>query len=35
MNLWRTEAINRRLLIFKYVENAYRNFIAQFLKMTF
>ena len=35
MNLWRTEAINRWLLIFKYVENAYGNFIAQFLKMTF
>jgi len=35
MNLWRTEEINRWLLIFKYVENAYGNFIAQFLKMTF
>ena len=35
MNLWRTEAINRWLLIFKYVENAYGSFIAQILNMTF
>ena len=35
MNLWRTEAINRCLLIFKYVENAYGSFIPQIFKYDF
>ena len=35
INLWRTEAIRCWLLIYDYLINAYWNFIAQKLKMTF
>jgi IS5 family transposase len=35
INLWRTEALRRWLLIFKYFIDAYWNFIAQNLKQTF
>ena len=35
INLWRTEAIRRWLLIYKYFLDAYWNFIAQKLKLTF
>ena len=35
MNLWRTEAKNWCLLIYKYFVDAYWNFFAQKLKMTF
>lgn len=35
MNLWRTEALRRWLLIFNYIIDAYWNFIAQKQKLTF
>ena len=35
MNLWRTEALRRWLLIFNYIIDAYWNFIAQNTKPTF
>ena len=35
MNLWRTEALRRWLLIFNYIMDAYWNFIAQKVKLTF
>jgi len=35
INLWRTEAMRRWLLIIKYLFDAYRNFIAQQVKLTF
>lgn len=35
INLWRTEAIRCWLLIYKYLVDAYRNFIARKLKTTF
>ena len=35
INLWRTEAIRRWLLILKYFFDTYWNFIAENAKMTF